>query len=141
MSLNFAVKGAVFHYDDDTSFHFKRASRLSITQWEMKKSVIGNRSKEEKLEFSKRASEGVSNWEYFSGEEKADIIAMSSEFCLDFVEDVKGLVNEDKEELIYKELSKAEKMRFWDEMQDVPKFVDWLVKYKAGGEKKSTSMA
>jgi len=51
------------------------------------------------------------------------------------------LVNEDKEELIYKELSKAEKMRFWDEMQDVPKFMDWLVKYKAGGEKKSTSMA
>ena len=35
MSLNFAVKGAIFQYDDETSFHFKRASRLSITQWEM----------------------------------------------------------------------------------------------------------
>jgi len=140
MPLKFEISGPIYKYDEETSFQFKRISRNSVYQWELKNSVLKNRSKEERVEFGERASKGVSNWDYFSPEEKADLSSMASRFCFDHIEKIEGVLDESGAPIKYETFSDPEKIRFWDEALTIPTFIDWLEKYKAGGEKKSTTM-
>jgi hypothetical protein len=141
MSLKFEISGPVYTFDEDTKFTFKRISLKQVYQWELKNSVLNSRSAEIQKEFSERAQAGVSNWDFYTGEEKAQIAQLGSNFCIDHIEKIEGPVDENGVLFDYFSFDDETKQRFWDEMQEVDGFLDWLSKYKAGGEKKSNNVA
>lgn len=141
MALNFKIAGPIYNFDDETKIHFKRVSSKQVFQWELENSVLFGRSTEELKQFAERASQGISNWDFYTGKENALLSQLSSKFCCSFVEKVEGVVDESGEDLNYFDLTEEQQFRFWDQLQEVNSFIDWLSKYKAGGEKKSSSMA
>lgn len=137
MGLKFSVSGPVYNYDEDTRFVFKRISFPVLIAWEFENSVLKNRTKEEQLEFRERASEGVSNWKFYSTEEQMKLSIMPRNFCIEHIESVSGTLEGGEVEIGYNSFSENQKKVFWDEMLNIPSFEDWLAKYKACGEKKS----
>ena len=137
MALKFEISGPVFKYDEETEITFKRTSQNQIFQWEQKNSVLTNRNPAELKEFADRAKKGISNWDFYTGEEKALLAQLGSRFCCDFVDNVSLIKDESGGSLNYQDFTDEQKFRFWDQLQEETRFSDWLEKFKLGGEKKS----
>lgn len=137
MPLKFDLSGPVFE-EDGTELEFKRVSQSQVLSWEIKNSVLKDRTPEEKKEFADRAKKKISNWDYYSDSEKANLFNLTSIFCLDHLVSIKNLLDENGTEIDFDSLPESTKMRFFDDLvESSDTFSEWLSKYKAGSEKKS----
>jgi len=141
MALSFQPKGPVY-IEDGTEIHFKRASQADLNKFNLDHNPFKNRSTEDRKEVYKKISDGKLDEIELTPDEKYITDSQMSTFCLEFVADVKNLVDQEGTVIDFNSLPKDHKLIFFEDLYfNDDDFRDFVIAVKNGAKKKFTEMA
>jgi len=141
MALSFQPKGPVF-IEDGSEIHFKRVSQADLNKFNLDHNPFKKRSKEEKKDIYKKIADGKFDEIELTPNEKYITDSQMSLFCLEFVTDVKNLVDQDGSVIDFNLLPKDHKLIFFEDLYfNNDDFRDFVIAVKSGAKKKFIEMA
>ena len=141
MALSFQPKGPVF-IEDGTEIHFKRVSQADLNKFNLDNNPFKKRSKEEKKDIYKKIADGKFDEIELTPNEKYITDSQMSLFCLEFVTDIKNLVDQDGSVIDFNSLPKDHKLIFFEDLYfNNDDFRDFVIAVKSGAKKKFIEMA
>lgn len=141
MPISFEPKGPVY-IQDGTEIEFKRVTQADLNRFNLDNNPFKNRSKEEREEIYSLIREGKIDQIEYTPEENQISLKQMPMFCVQFVVDVRNLVDPNGATLDYKEFTEEMKLIFFDDLYfSSDDFRDFVSAVKSGTKKKFAEMA
>lgn len=141
MPISFEPKGPVY-IQDGTEIEFKRVTQADLNRFNLDNNPFKNRSKEEREEIYSLIREGKIDQIEYTPEENQISLKQMPMFCVQFVVDVRNLVDPNGAILDYKEFTEEMKLIFFDDLYfSSDDFRDFVSAVKSGTKKKFAEMA
>jgi hypothetical protein len=140
MALKFVPRGPEYT-EDGTTISFRRITQGDLNKFNLENNPFKDRPQEERTEIIKQILEGKFHEIDMTPDESAQSMNQMPIFCVEFVEDIKNLLDHNGTPIIYQELNfEMKKILFDDLYFSNDDFRDFVLAVKDGSKKKFTEV-